>query len=381
MISTETTISECRKAILDYLLASLGRENIVSVILTGSAARGQERYKSINGIAVLESDLDLVVVVDDSSILRSLRLIKRISQDLTAYLRKKWILSHVSMSVVTERSITRAQPSIFFHDLSTNGKVLYGKQINGWLTPYAINQIPINDICRLLLNRMTEAIESMIQVKTVEPTDSGWNRVLRTVGKLVFAMIQALLIREGRLVFNGVGVVELQGEIDKVQSRTRNELPDLLELYWKLNDQNSSMLGVQDIEKVWSVVGMKLEDILRELSGKDSANIMLGECFDIDKFPLRRTKLALVVLIQYFGIMSIKDLVSAIYYILKNGPDRIYLDLYELSSMKPSLLLSSTSEDYFQLRQVPENNDFRELRRWRESFQYCLRVWKVVNGV
>src|SRR5919112_958030 len=114
MTSSSEIIHDCTTMILKYLLDFIGKANIVSVILTGSAARDQATYKYIDGKPFLESDLDLVVVVKRIATIKSLILIKRLSKKLTLELKKKRLLSYVSFSITTEKALLHANASIFY---------------------------------------------------------------------------------------------------------------------------------------------------------------------------------------------------------------------------------------------------------------------------
>src|SRR5919112_277967 len=168
MTSSSEIIHDCTTMILKYLLDFIGRENIVSVILTGSVARDQATYKYIDGKPFLESDLDLVVVVKRIATIKSFTSIKRLSKKVTHELKKKRLLSHVSLSITTEKALLHASPSIFYQDLNLNGKVIFGKEIHSLLRKYETIEIPIQDVYRLIFNRMVESLEVLVISGAVE---------------------------------------------------------------------------------------------------------------------------------------------------------------------------------------------------------------------
>src|SRR5437867_10394242 len=112
MSASDLLINNFTKIILERIFCILGEENVISVILLGSVGRNQASYRYVDGNLFLESDMDLLVVVKRSAFLKSLILIKRIANKLTSELRKKGLLSYVSLSVTTEQYLLNAPPSI-----------------------------------------------------------------------------------------------------------------------------------------------------------------------------------------------------------------------------------------------------------------------------
>ena len=139
---SSTIVNDCTNVIVKNLLASIGEKNIISVILTGSVARDNPTYKYLDGKLYLESDLDVVVVVNRKSIIRSLILIKSLANKLTMELRKKRLLSGVSLSITAENSLYNSGPTIFYQDLKLNGKTIFGKNLCSTLASYDAIKIP-----------------------------------------------------------------------------------------------------------------------------------------------------------------------------------------------------------------------------------------------
>src|SRR5919198_3587136 len=197
-------INECINVIVSYLFDFIGDKNIISVILTGSVARNQATYRYVKGKLALESDLDLVVVVKYVAIIKSFILIKCLSKKVTSDLVKRGlIVSHVSFSVTTEKALLHSGPSIFYQDLSVNGKVIFGKDIRSSFRSYKINKIPIQDLYRLLFNRMVESLEALVLSGALEGKldEYSFDLIFKSLRKMNFALIQVMLIKEGILIF------------------------------------------------------------------------------------------------------------------------------------------------------------------------------------
>ena len=106
-MSQPEIIDNCKKITVEYVIDAIGRNNIVSIILYGSVARNEESYKYVNGKLFLESDLDVLVVVNNNVILlKSLIQLKRLCKIISDILRKKWLLSGTA-NLKSEKSLSR----------------------------------------------------------------------------------------------------------------------------------------------------------------------------------------------------------------------------------------------------------------------------------
>src|SRR5919198_6153208 len=254
-------INECINVIVSYLFDFIGDKNIISVILTGSVARNQATYRYVKGKLALESDLDLVVVVKYVAIIKSFILIKCLSKKVTSDLVKRGlIVSHVSFSVTTEKALLDSGPSIFYQDLSLNGKVIYGKDIRSSFRGYEIKEIPTQDLYRLLFNRMIESLEALVLSGTFEgklTEYSFFNLILKSLKKLNFALIQVILIKEGILIFN---ISDIR-TANAYQLKNQQVLDCLLNSYNELTSITKSKSQSQEndfymhtIEKCWYMI-------------------------------------------------------------------------------------------------------------------------------
>src|SRR3989442_13577244 len=124
---TAKIIFEYKNTIINRLIATIGKKKLVSIILTGSVARNKASSKSLNGKLYLESDEDIEVVGNPRAIIKSLILIKHLANRLTSELRKQRLLSGVSLSIMTEKSLRNSTPTIFYQDLVHNVKGIFVK--------------------------------------------------------------------------------------------------------------------------------------------------------------------------------------------------------------------------------------------------------------
>ena len=162
-------IDNCKKITVEYLIDAIGRDNIVSIILYGSIARNEESYKSMNGKVLLESDLDVLVVVKNRAVaLKWLIQLKRTCNTITQELRKGWVLSNVNLSVTTEERLLRAYPNVFNLFLRITGKVIFGKELIDLIPIYQFSEIPVDNLYRMIFGHMISVVRSIVSSEILE---------------------------------------------------------------------------------------------------------------------------------------------------------------------------------------------------------------------
>lgn len=376
-VNSSEIVNSCTNIIIKYLSDSIGRKNIVSIILTGSAARNQETYKTVYGKLYLESDLDVLVVVKPIAIMKSLIVIKRLSKKMTDDLRKNFLLSSVSFSVYTEKLLHRMGPSIIYQDLSLYGKVIFGKEKKGLFINYAVRDIPLDDLYRLIFNRIVELLESLVTYEN-KITRDNFDHVLKGFEKLNFALIQTLFIKYGTLTFK-------RFSSEDIKSKTPNELRNS-ELF------NDLLIGYQEILQMKNVqnddtppitkkclrrIIDQVNNTLRELSEIDeTCKILDGMLFFKNEGLVIRFKACLIIFLNYFGILRTQDLVRSILYIMRFGPDYVYFVLYRLFLSSENLLNSPN-----QIKTMDHSKPLNTYKiAWLKSFEKYLKIWKLRSG-
>ena len=405
-------INECINVIITYLSGSIGDKNIISVILTGSAARNQATFRYVEGKVSLESDLDLVIVVKYAAIIKSFILVKRLSKEITSDLvKRRLILSHVSFSVTTEKALLNSPPSIFYQDLSHNGKVVFGKDIRNTLRSYDTNEIPIQDLYRLLLNRMIESLEALVLCGAFEGKLSkhSLNLIFKSLKKLNFAFIQAMLIKEDILIFN----------ISKIQTVRSNQLKNQQTLDYLLKSydeliaiselQQENDCSMDTIERYWRRIISQFDSIMKLLyeiaestptststrSSPHSPPTNISGSIEKTLFKNEhlsyRLKTSLMIFLQYFEIRKTREVLWAIIFVIRFGSDHVYFLLYDLFLSSQSILKvavgkedNATYQQKEQQQYEPFNNtkscDIYSKKRWLKAYIKYLSVWKYKTG-
>jgi predicted nucleotidyltransferase len=395
MTSDSDIIHDCTTMILKYLFDFIGRGNIVSVILTGSAARDQASYKYIDGKPFLESDLDLVVVVKRFAIIKSFILIKRLSKKLTLELKKKRLLSYVSFSIATEKVLLHASPSIFYQDLNLNGKVIFGTEKHSLLRKYETNDIPIQDVYRLIFNRMVESLEALVISGTIEKkiTRDGFDLVLKRIAKLNFALIQAILIKEGFLIFNVFDLSKIMTENPYPLKKISQILNSLIKSYEDISRIRKIQKDyyIASIEECWLRVISQFNMILRILSGINGDDnaipklISKKEFLFEDELSSQKIKSFIAIFLQYFEIRKTVDFLRFIIFTIRFGSDYVYFPLYELFLSSVILLKYADEENLGDYQRLSDSSKAKldrvySKKKWLESFNQYLKIWIFKTG-
>jgi predicted nucleotidyltransferase len=395
MASSSEIICDCTTIILKYIFDFIGRGNIVAVILTGSAARKQANYKYIDGKPFLESDLDLVVVVKRIATIKSFISIKRLSREVTHELKKKQLLSYVSLSTTTEKALLLASPSIFYQDLKLNGRVIFGKDIPSFLRIYETNEIPMHDIYRLIFNRMVESLEALVKGGTIEKkiTRDSFDLLLKSIAKLNFALIQAILVKEGILIFNPLDLGKIMTENSSQSIKNWQVLSSLLKCYEDLNrtrklQENCSLVS---IEECWLEVLKQFNLTLRTLSGINDDDGVF--CKLVDKKFLfegepasQKFKSSITTFLQYHEINKTIDILRFIVFTIRFGSDYVYFPMYRLFLSSVHLLKLRSGENGEKCQQLPDASEAESgkaysKKKWLDAFDRYLKIWIFKTGL
>jgi hypothetical protein len=134
-----------------------------AVVLTGSLARNEASYTLHEGRAVLQSDVEAMVVLHDGAALPSRHSSGALCQLAQSYLADRGVSVEVSVSVVHSTYLLELPPHIYSYELRSCGVVLYGDQTILSLIPdYSAADLSREDAWRLLSNRLIEQMDTEI---------------------------------------------------------------------------------------------------------------------------------------------------------------------------------------------------------------------------
>ena len=377
-LSNSTLLEHYQTTILEYVFNYIGQKNVKAIIFTGSVARNQANFKEIDGEMFLESDIDVVIVVRARALLKCLSLVKKLSRIITDNLHKSRLLSEVSLSVVTEKSITNAKPSIFMYDLIKNGNLIYQSMKDKLIFPhFLVQDIPKSDIYRLLFNRMVEALNSFVTNCLFNKFDECKNiLILHSLEKLDLSIIQSIIMQSGLIIFHLSPSLFDRLENEPVFGRD----PRIQDIAKHLRDlQKWNKHGViprAEVEKLWIDTVERFRTFLKFYGFDESSQSGFDKML-IPQGLTRKTISSILIFIQYCKISPLNDLIKSIIFIERFGPDRVYLMMYNLfvSSLQFLNLSNKTNIE----RCFIDSNDAKR-DKWLDSFNFGMKVWKHKTG-
>jgi len=128
-----------------------------AVVLTGSLARNEASYFLRDGKAILQSDVEAMVVLRDDAALPSRQALQELCRLAAERLAARGVSVEVSFSVVHGAYLRRLPPHIYSYELRSCGLVLFGEPAILELIPnYSASDLSQEDAWRMLSNRLIE---------------------------------------------------------------------------------------------------------------------------------------------------------------------------------------------------------------------------------
>jgi len=374
-------IEELQRTIVNHTVNQIGKNGIISIILTGSMARGGGQFKQVNNRLVLESDFDVLVVVEKNTLLKSLVAIKKLSRKLTFIIRKKSSKSYVTLSVTTRDSLINSDPSIFHQDLNLNGKIIFGKDIIKLLKNHEPNSIPNIDLYKLLFNRMAESLKLLVESKLLENEVKEFNFELfvHSLEKLSFSLIQSLLIRNNIIIFRGSKLEIFRfyevKQTDKPLFQSLLEFYEEIEMLRKSNTKDSRKL-----EEYWlrliTLFNLSITNLSNE---KNISTEFLKQILRIRSLK-DRTKTSLATFMQYYSLSNLGDLFRTLFHLMFFGDGFVYISLYKLFMETENLIkLPKNSQNYEKNKSLTHHPKVPDA--WLKSFKKYYMMWSIQSGL
>ena len=365
-------IENCKKITVEYILSSIGKSNVVSIILYGSVARNEESYATVNGKLFLESDLDVVVVIKNRlNALKSLIKIKRLSETLSNELKKYWLLSSVNLSITTEERLRNSPPNVFHFSLKLNGKIIYGKNVIHLLKGYKYDQyniIPVTTLTRMIFGHMISVVRNLAASGIMDGNNTivGYNAVLKSIRKLTLFMLRVVVIKNS-IPINPYNINELKNKCDLYKGKNAI-CDDLLTSYntIKLRDSKNDC-SLIELEKCMVTVVSQFKTSVAILTGIELPIVNLKKEAIFSHYPLIRrleytAYIFLLNLKSRWTIELFKFMILVLY-----GPETIYLQYYHLFSSSSDLI----NPDKYEKGKI-----IQQRRLWLETYLKSLKPWK-----
>jgi predicted nucleotidyltransferase len=368
-------VDNCKKITVEYLIDAIGRGNIESIILYGSVARNEESYKYVNGKPYLESDLDVLVVVKNNAIIfKSWIRLRRLTDDLSDELRKKWLLSHVNLSVTTEKRLLDKRPNSFHLHLKLSGKVIFGKELIGLMYNYGddrYKEIPIAHLTGIIFGYMIFVVRDIASSGILDGniTIDCYNSILKSIRKLTLFLLRVIIIKES-LPVNQHDLTEIRAKRDLYQTKS-SICNDLLNSYdeIKLCDSKEKC-SMAELQKYLVRVIGQFNSTVTILTGINLPFVSLPKKLTIGQFPfIRRLEYSIYIfLINLETNLSI-DLVKFLIIILRDSEsESIYIRYYYLFASSSNLINTTDNEN--------QSDIFQQRQSWQKLYSKSLKPWK-----
>lgn len=365
-------IENCKKVITRYLLDEIGQTNLASVILYGSVARNEESYKYVNGKLYLESDIDVLVVVKNRIVtIKSWLGLKRLCNNISNELRKKWLLSFVTLTITTENRLLHAPANVFYLAVKLTGQVIFGKDVIEMMPRYENKDIPVADLFNMIFAHLIHLVRAMALSGILEgkETTHGCNSILKSIRKLTLFMLRAMIVKAG-VPLNAFNLNEVRSEKDL---QIKNSIfAELLRSYddIKLNYCSEDRLMV-DVEKCLLRVMEQFNLTISALAGIDYPFATLPKklVFHHGRF-LRRLEYGTYLLLSNSHDGWNKGLFKFIFVTLIH-PEDISLRFYNLFVSSAHLINS---------KNVGSDMENQQRQTWLRLYEKSLQPWKYDVG-
>jgi predicted nucleotidyltransferase len=365
-------IDNCKKFTIEYLIDAIGRDNIVSIILYGSVARNEESYKYVNGKPYLESDLDVLVVAKNKAVaLKWLIQLKRLCSVVSGQLKKKWLLSHLNLSITTEDRLLNAYPNVFNLFLKLDGKVIFGKELIGLIPAYELSEIPMASLYSMILGHMIFVVRNIASSGILDGniTTDGYNSILKSIRKLTLFLLRVIIIKES-LSINPLDLTEIRAKRNLYQSKS-SICSDLLNSYdeIKLCDSKEKC-SMAELQKCLVRVIAQFNSTVTILTGINHPFVSLPKKLIFGQFPfIRRLEYSIYIfLINLETNLSI-GLVKFLIIILRDSEsESIYIRYYYLFASSSNLINTTDNES--------QNDIFQQRQSWQKLYSKSLKPWK-----
>ncbi|KMY43014.1 hypothetical protein AC622_01005 [Bacillus sp. FJAT-27916] len=185
----------------------------ISIILTGSLSRGEGSWTVIDETLELISDIEYVVVIEDSN--NSMEIHQMIEDYNETAISVSNPFFHIDFSVVPKRHLKKLEKKLFIFETKVNGRVIYGEEdITSLLPTVTINNINFSDVFDIFNHRMFSIIYYGIDKKVSDSLSS--DQIMRyIIARNGLDLLTIYLISKGRLESGFENRLELFNSINE----------------------------------------------------------------------------------------------------------------------------------------------------------------------
>jgi len=156
-------IARVLESTADFVTQEVPPPSLVSLVLTGSFARGEGTVLEVDDHLRVLGDLELFIVTPDRRHDRALRArLADLSREATARYGSREVRVDIEVGSLDLDSLRhRARPSIFLFDLVQHGRIVRGRaDVLAEVPPFGPEDIPREDAVALVFNRLIEQLDT-----------------------------------------------------------------------------------------------------------------------------------------------------------------------------------------------------------------------------
>jgi hypothetical protein len=144
--------------------AAWGR-TLEAVVLTGSMARDEASFLAEHARWRLLGDAEFVLAFETAHRLPNRSSLAQTARQIEAQLEKRGITASIELSVANRTYLSTLKPHLYGYELRSSGRVVWGNPlILSSIPQFSPLHIPLEDVWRLLCNRIVEQVQVAGQI-------------------------------------------------------------------------------------------------------------------------------------------------------------------------------------------------------------------------
>lgn len=142
------------RRLLEKTIDALDKEGVLSVIALGSLPRGELSYRIENGVLILFSDIELMVVTKDKICMGKQIVFFAALNKLKKEFQKAGPLFDITVEFVSLRDFKRLPFKVRFYDMKRSGAVIYGQDVMSEMPEFTARDLDREDTNNIILRRL-----------------------------------------------------------------------------------------------------------------------------------------------------------------------------------------------------------------------------------
>jgi hypothetical protein len=243
-------VSEVKKVIPD----------VVSVVVIGGLARGEGSFLIENKKVIPLNDYDVYVITKKKI---NFEILKTISENASKKINKETNFSfsqssslmefYVDLRNMTLDEIQKVEPMLKYFEIRESARVIYGQDVMKIMPNFSLEEIPVEDGLRFLMNRASLLIESF-DIENLSDYNTK-KTIFYYIGKNYLTFAESLLLLNKKFVTSYQKRAEIFSKCYKEDFKELYEiLPDLdkrIKFFTEYKLKPSKELFNQEVKKYW----------------------------------------------------------------------------------------------------------------------------------